>query len=189
MRLLLYAAVLGAGLLLAVTVVGNGWGLFQLYRSAPAAPAPVRASEAQDGQWVKLTDLEVRCDTRVEQRGSTFFLATAGDGEAPIAVHLLGDVACDAVTTEGGFLPGRYTRDWLEEKLGVRFPGGDAQGPEVRVFSRTLAPEYQRSALLRLLPMLGLGLLMWFVGARGLFRTIRARSQAGGSARGGRGGP
>jgi len=187
MRLLLYGSVLGAGLLLAVSVASNGWGLYQLYRAAPAAPAQVAARDAQDGQWVKLTDLKVRCETRVEQRGSTFFLATDA-GETPIALHLLGAVPCEAVTAEGGFLPGRYSRAWLEEKLGVRFPGVEAEGPDVRVFSRTLAPEFQRRALLRLLPMLGLGVLMTFVGARGLYRAVRARGSGRGGARTARGG-
>lgn len=185
MRLLLYAAVLGAGLLLAVAVGSQGWGLLRMYRAAPAAPTELAARDAPDGQWVKLTDLKVRCETRVEQRGSSFFLATDG-AQSPIAIHLLGVVPCDEVTAEGGFLPGRYTRDWLEEKLGVRFPGPDADGPEVRVFSKTISPEFQRTALLRFLPLLGLGLLMAFVGGRGVYRATRGARPRGGAAGGAR---
>ena len=111
----------------------------------------------------------------MESRGSTFFLADGGAARTPVAVHLLGSAPCPTAPLEGGFLPGMFTRAWLREKFDVSFPGADAGGPDMRLFTSTLTPEYQRRALLRLLPLLGLGLLMAAVGGRGLYRAIRRR--------------
>lgn len=179
---------LGAGFLLAGLSARLGWNAWSAYRAAPAAAEETTVAAAPDGRWVRLTDLQLRCDTRVVQRGSTFVLAADAAGAVPVAVHVLGDVACDAVGREGGFLPGRFTRVWLKETFDVVFPGA-AEGPEVRLFTQTLAPEYQRRALLRTLPWAGFGALLTFVGARGLVRVVRRLPAGAGPPRRGGGAP
>jgi hypothetical protein len=183
MRVLLYGAVLGAGFLLTALTGRLVWAAFVAVRAAPAAPLDAALEGAPDGRWLRLTDLTVRCDTRVESRGSTFFLAEGGASKAPVAVHLVGSAPCPMAPPEGGFLPGKFTRAWLKETFDVAFPGADVAGPEVRLFTTTLTPEYQRRALWRLLPMLGLGLLMVVIGGRGLLRAVRARPPAAPRAR------
>jgi hypothetical protein len=180
MRVLLYGVVLGAGFLLTALTGRLVWATFAALRAAPAAPLDAAVEGAPDGRWLRLTDLSFRCDTRVESRGSTFFLAEGGPSRTPVAVHLLGSVSCPTAPPEGGFLPGRFSRAWLKDTFDVAFSGTDAAGPEVRLFTTTLTPEYQRRALWRLLPLLGLGLLMAFVGGRGLLRTARARTSGPG---------
>jgi hypothetical protein len=175
MRLVLYGAVLGAGFLLAGLTGRLTWATWAAVRAAPAAALETTAAAAPDGRWIRVTDLAVRCETRVESRGSTFFLGEAGPDRTPVAVHLLDAAPCPPAPPDGGFLPGRFTRAWLKETFDVVFPGADAQGPEVRLFTSTLTPEYQRRALLRLLPWLGFGVLMILVGGRGVLRAARAR--------------
>lgn len=170
---------LGAGFLLSALTGRLSWAALGALRAAPAAPLEATVAEAPEGRWVRLADLALRCDTRVEARGSTFFLAEGGPARAPVAVHLLGGAPCPTAPLDGGFLPGKYTRAWLKETFDVAFPGADAEGPEVRLFTTTLTPEYQRKALWRLLPMLALGLLMVLVGGRGLYRAVRGRTPGG----------
>jgi hypothetical protein len=184
MRVLLHGAGLAVGLLLAAITGQLSWTAWSALRAAPAAPLEATVADAPDGRWVRPTDLRFRCDTRVESRGSTFFLAEAGASRAPVAVHVLGAAPCPTAPPDGGFFPGKFTRGWLKDKFDVAFPGADAQGPEVRLFTTTLAPEYQRKALWRLLPMLAVGLLMAVAGGRGLLRALRARPAARGGARG-----
>jgi hypothetical protein len=180
MRVLLYGMVLGAGFLLAALTGRLVWAAYAAQREAPAAPLQTAVAAAPEGRWVRLTDLSVRCDTRVESRGSTFFLAEGGPAKEPVVLHLLGAEPCPAESPEGGFLPGRYTRAWLKEKFDVTFPGEAAEGADARLFTTTLTPAYQQKAMLRLLPMLALGVLMGYVGVRGLLRARRAgRSGAG----------
>lgn len=182
MRLLLYGAVLAAGSLLVAVTGRLAWMSWSAMRSTPEAPLETTVEDAPDRRWVRPTDLALRCETRVASRGFTFLLAEGGPSRTPVAVHLVGDVPCPTAPPDGVFIPGTFTRAWFEEAFGVVFPGADAKGPEVRLLTRALAPEYQRQAMLRSLPWLGFGLLMLFIGGRGLFRATRGKPPVRGPA-------
>jgi len=168
--------VLGAGFLLAMLTGQVSWRAWSSLRAAPAAPLEASVEGAPDGRWLRPTDLAIRCDTRVESRGFTYFLAEGGPSRIPVVVLLVGSEPCPAAPVDGGFFPGRITRAWLRETFDVAFGGADAEGPDLKLFTRTITPEYDRKILLRVLPLMGFGLLMVAVGARGLVRALRARA-------------
>ncbi len=154
----------------AVWTLGTAWFAanigIALSRTADA-PLAARAADAPGERWVRLEDVEPRCDTRATSRNYTFFLAAPKGGGAQFVVQRVGDVPCQAGPLEGGFAPGTYTRDFLQKRFGVSLPG---EG-EVRIFTEALSPGYLKAALGRMLLFLAMGFLVFVVGLRAMKRA------------------
>jgi hypothetical protein len=167
---------LASGLLVlagAILTIATAWyasHALSAYLHAGDAPAVVKVVDARDARWVKLEDARVRCETRKVQGGFTYFIADAPQGE-PFLAQLSGDVPCDAAQLDGGFIPGRFTRDWLKAKIGVDLP----IERDVRFFSAALAPAYLKAALFRMVAFLVAGLAVLAIGIRSLRRASRAQ--------------
>lgn len=167
---------LASGLLVfagAIWAIGMAWvaaNALSAYLRAGDAPAVLKVAEAPEQRWVKLEDARLRCDTRKVQGGFTYFLAEAPQGE-PFLVQLGGDVPCDGAELDGGFIPGRFTRDWLKQKLGLDLPVDH----DVRFFTQALAPRYLKGVLFRTVAFLTAGLAVLAIGIRSLRRATRAQ--------------
>jgi hypothetical protein len=167
---------LASGLLIlagAVWTIGMAWvtsNALSAYVHAGDAPAVVKVADAPERRWVKLEDARVRCDTRKVQGGFTYFLAEAPQGE-PFLAQLSGDVPCESAQLDGGFIPGRFTRDWLKGKLGLELPIEH----DVRLFTETLAPRFLKGVLFRTVAFLIAGLAVLAIGVRSLRRAARPR--------------
>lgn len=159
----------------AIWTLGMGWlsaniGL-ALSRSGDA-PLVAEAADAPAERWLRLEDAEPRCETRTVSKSHTFYLAVPKAGGAPFVVQRAGDVPCAAGPLEGGFVPGTYTREFLQKRFGVAFAG---EG-ELRIFTEALSRSYLKSSLARTLVFLSLGLLVLVLGLRSLKRLRAARA-------------
>jgi hypothetical protein len=166
-----------SGLLVFVGVlwmVGIGWvaaNTAVAYGRTGDAPDVVAVADAPEIRWIRLEGAKVRCDTRTVHDQFTYFFAEDGRGGNPFVVQLTGDVPCEGAVLEGGFVPGRFTRAFLAERYGVKFPG---EG-EVRLFTQALAKPFLRKLLLQTLALLLPGALALFIGVRA---ARRARTEA-----------
>jgi hypothetical protein len=167
---------LASGLLVfagGIWTIGMAWvaaNALSAYMRAGDAPAVVKVADAPEKRWVKLEDARVRCDTRKVQGGFTYFVADAPQAE-PFLAQLSGDVPCDAAQLDGGFIPGRFTKDWLKGKIGVDLP----IERDVRLFTTALAPAYLKGVLFRTIAFLIVGLAVLAIGIRSLRRASRPR--------------
>ncbi|WP_242343971.1 hypothetical protein [Anaeromyxobacter terrae] len=154
----------------AIWTLGTGWlaaNIGLALSRAAAAPLVVKVAEAPAERWVRLEDAEPRCDTRAVSKSYTFFLAAPRGGGAPFVVQRVGDVPCEAGALEGGFVPGTFTRDFLQKRFGVNLPTDG----EVRIFTEALSPGYLKAALGRMLLFLAMGFLVFIVGLRAMRRA------------------
>jgi hypothetical protein len=160
----------------AIWTLGMGWlavNIGTALSRAGDAPIVVKGGvDAPAERWLRLEDVEPRCDTRVVSKSYTFFLAAPKGGGEPFVVQRAGDVPCEAGPLEGGFIPGTYTRDFLHKRFGVRF---DGQG-ELRVFTEAISPRHLKSSLARALVFLAMGFLVFVIGLRTMKRARAARS-------------
>jgi hypothetical protein len=157
----------------ALWTLGMGWVVVNAggaYFRAGDAPVPAKVADAPQERWIQLEDAKPHCETRTVQRGFTYFLADAPQGGAPFVVQLSGDVPCEGAAIDGGFIPGRFSRPWLKEKLGLELPG---EG-ELRFFTQALSPRYLRGVLVKTVAFLVAGLAVLAIGIRSLRRAGRA---------------
>lgn len=160
----------GLGLLVTVVAGQAAWQVGSSLRGLGDAPAAATVANAPPNTWLRLEDAAVRCETRRSVANATYFDATSRDGKETFLFQGLGEVSCESAKLEGGFLPGRYTGEWVQTKLKVEPPPGS----DFRIFSQMLTPEFLRKALYTSLPMLALGLLMTFVAFRTYRRALAA---------------
>ena len=166
---------LASGLLIvagAIWALGMAWvasNTLSAYLRAGDAPAVVKVADAPEKRWVKLEDARVRCDTRKVQGGFTYFVAEAPQAE-PFVAQLSGEVPCDGAQLDGGFIPGRFTREWLKQKIGIDVP----VDRDVRFFTQALAPRFLKGVLFRTVGFLVAGLAVLAIGIRSLRRAGRA---------------
>lgn len=165
---------LASTLLVAAGVVwtlGMGWLAMNigvaLSRSGDAPIVVKAGADAPPERWLRLEGVEPRCDTRAVSKSYTFFLAAPAGGGEPFVVQRAGDVPCEAGPLEGGFIPGTYTRDFLQKRFGVRF---DGEG-ELRVFTEAISPRYLKTSLARALVFLAIGFLVFVLGLRAMKRA------------------
>jgi hypothetical protein len=140
----------------------------QAYFRTGSAPLPAKVAGAPDERWIRLVDGRLRCETRSVQKRFTYFLADSSEGGSPFVAQLSGDVPCEGASLEGGFIPGRYSRAWLKENLGLDVP---AEG-ELRVFSQALSPSYLRGVFAVSVALLLGGLAVLATGLRKLRRAL-----------------
>jgi hypothetical protein len=159
----------------AVWTLGMGWLatniVVALSRSGDAPIAVKGGADAPAERWLRLEHVEPRCDTRAVSKSYTFFLAAPNGGGEPFVVQRAGDVPCEAGPLEGGFIPGMYTRDFLQKRFGVRFEG---EG-ELRVFTEAMSPRYLKASLARALVFLAVGFLVFVLGLRAMKRARAPR--------------
>lgn len=162
-----------SGLLVFVGVlwtVGIGWvaaNTAVAYWRMGESPQVVSVADAPEIRWVRLEGARLRCETRTPHKEFTYYFAEDGAGQHPFVVQFSGDVPCEQAVLEGGFVPGRFTRAFLEERYGVKFPGeGD-----VRLFTQALAKPFLRKLLLQTLALLLPGVLSLLVGLRAMKRA------------------
>lgn len=158
----------------AIWTLGMGWlsaNIGLALSRAGDAPLVAKAADAPAERWLRLEDAAPRCETRAVSKGYTFYLAAPSAGGAPFVVQRAGDVPCAPGPLEGGFVPGTYTRDFLQKRFGVAFA---AEG-ELRIFTEALAPSHLKSSLARTLLFLSLGVLVLVLGLRALKRLRAAR--------------
>jgi hypothetical protein len=160
----------GLGLLVTVVASQAAWQVGASLRGLGDAPGVTSVANAAPNAWLRLDDAAVRCETRRTAGNATYFDAASRDGKETFLVQTLGEVKCEDVKLEGGFLPGRYTGEWVTAKLKIDPPPGS----DVRIFSQMLTPEFLRKALYTSLPMVALGLLMTFVAFRTYRRALAA---------------
>jgi hypothetical protein len=156
-----------AGALLTIAAGWIAFGTVMVLWRAGATPSPTTVADARDGAWVVLQDATLRCDSRIVERGATFFVGANPDGKVPFLVQLAGERGCDPAALEGVFLPGRFTRAYLKERIGVALP----EGEDLKVFTESLTPKNQRALLWRTLVFVALGLLLLVPGVRALRRS------------------
>jgi hypothetical protein len=132
-----------------------------------AEPEVATPADAPDIRWVRLEGARLRCETRTVHREFTYFLAEGAGGANPFVVQFAGDVPCEGAVIEGGFVPGRFTRAFLQERYGVKFPGeGD-----VRLFTQALSKPFLQKLLLQTLALLIPGVFALFIGIRAMRRA------------------
>lgn len=152
----------------AIGTIAAGWTVARaavaLARAAPPAPATLVA--ARDGEYVRLEGAVLDCDTRTLRDGDTFVLGGDAAGGHPFLAHVLGEVRCKDIVLEGSFLPGRFTRAFIHERVRVHLPDGE----DVRLFEEAPSPRWQRAVLTRTAPWLALAVAAVALGARGLRR-------------------
>jgi hypothetical protein len=158
----------------AIWTLGMGWlaaNIGVALSRAGDAPLVAKAADAPAERWVRLEDAALRCDTRAVSKNYTFFLAAPKGGGAPFVVQRAGDVACEAGPLEGGFIPGTYTREFLQKRFGVSF---EEQG-ELRVFTEALSPRQLKGSLTRTIAFLAMGFLVFLLGLRAMRRARAPR--------------
>jgi hypothetical protein len=131
-----------------------------------APPTPASPAVARDGGYVRLEGAVLDCETRALRDGDTFVLGADASGGHPFLAHLLGEVRCKDIVLEGSFLPGRFTRAYIHERMRVQLP----EGEDVRLFEEAPSPRWQRAVLTRTAPWLALAVAALALGARGLLR-------------------
>jgi hypothetical protein len=148
--------------------IATGWtaarAALALARAAP--PVPVPLAEARDGGYVRLEDAVLDCETRALRDGDTFVLGADASGGHPFLAHLVGELRCKDIVLEGSFVPGRFTRAFIDERVRVKLPDGE----DVRLFEEAPSPRWQRAVLTRTAPWLALAVAALALGARGLGR-------------------
>ncbi len=157
----------------AVGTLATGWtaarAAMGLARAAP--PRPVPLASAPDERYVRLEGAVLDCETRAVRDGDTYVLGADPAGAHPFLAHLVGELRCKDIVLEGSFLPGRFTRAFIRERMRVTLPDGE----DVRVFEEAPSPRWQRAVLTRTVPWLALAAAALVVGLRGL-RGLRRRS-------------
>jgi hypothetical protein len=138
---------------------------------APAAPALSTVVLARDEHWVVLDGIRLDCATQTVRRGDAFVMASDAAGQHPFLVELAGTERCKEAGTnltrlDGAFL-GRFSRAFLRERQRLELP----PGKKLRVFSERQAPLYLWRSLGAWLPWLAAGLLLLFVGIRGVWKA------------------
>jgi hypothetical protein len=151
-----------------IGTIATGWtaarATVALARATPLVPVAV--GEARDGQYVRLEGAVLDCETRALRDGDTFVLGADAAGGHPFLAHLLGEVRCKDIVLEGSFLPGRFTRAFIGERMRVRLPDGE----DLRLFEEAPSPRWQRAELIRTAPWLALAVAALALGVRGLRR-------------------
>jgi hypothetical protein len=154
---------------LVVTILTGSVAAHIAFRLAVAsrAPAPSTVASAPDEQWVVIDGIRLDCATQTVRHGAPFVMATDADGLHPFVAELASADRCQDVTRLDGAFLGRFSRAFLRERQRLDLP----PGKKLRVFSERQAPRFLWRALGEWLPWLGAGLLLLFLGVRGVWRA------------------
>jgi hypothetical protein len=131
---------------------------------APESPPRTALADARDRTYLRLEDAVLDCDTRAVRDGTTVVLGTDTAGRHPFVARLIGEIRCKDIVLEGSFLPGKFTRAFIQERMRLSLP----EGEDVRLFTEAPSPRHQKHVLIRTVPWLALGILLLALGIRGL---------------------